>query len=346
MAVPLTQFATLAVADGMQSRERCFMLPPFRYAKVFGLFVFLLATSADAQDWPTKQPIKVVSPATAGSTSDVMARLVFEQVGRQIGQTVVVENRGGAGSTTGMAMVAKAPPDGYSILVNSTSYVVVASTYAKLPYDPYHDMTGLALLAHFPMAVATSPKFKSLAALVAAGRAKPSPLTWGAVGVGSSAHLATERLMHAANFEGTLVPFRGAPEAMTELVAGRLDFFSGVFPNAAELAKEGKINIVAVASPKRSSLLPNVPTTLELGYPNSDYDFWMGSYLPAGTPRPIVERLNAEVRKALQNQEIRAKIAAMGGDVEDMSLDQFNAFIAKERDSNAVIVKMIGYQPQ
>ena len=172
-----------------------------------------------------------------------------------------------------MAAVAHAAPDGYTILVNSTSYVVVASTYAKLPYDPYRDMIGIALLAHLPFVVITSPKYKTLADLVAAGRQKPSPLSWGTVGVGSSGHLATERLMHAAKMQGTLVPFRGAPEAVTELVAGRIDFYAGVLPNALELADSGKVNLVGVATAKRSALFPDVPTTTEVGYHNSDYDF-------------------------------------------------------------------------
>src|SRR2546423_4733228 len=159
--------------------------------------VWVLTVSGVAgEDWPTRQPIKVIAPASAGSTSDIMARIVFEQVGRQLGQTVVVENRGGAGTTTGMAAVAKSAPDGYTILVNSTSYVVVASTYAKLPYDPFDDMAGIALLAHFPFVVATSRNYKTLADLVAASRT--SPLTCGSVGIGSSRHLAIERFMHAA----------------------------------------------------------------------------------------------------------------------------------------------------
>lgn len=305
------------------------------------------ANAVAAQDWPTKQPIRVISPASAGSTSDIMARIVFEQVGKQVGQTVVVENRGGAGTTTGMAAVAHSAPDGYTILVNSTSYVVVASTYAKLPYDPVADMTGIALLAHFPFVVATSQKYKTLAELVAAGRKQPSPLTSGSVGIGSSGHLALERLMHGAKFKATVVPFRGAPEAVTELAAGRLDMYAGVLPNVLELAKSGQINLVAMVSPKRSALVPAVPTTLEAGYPNSDYNFWMGSYLPAKTPRPIVERLNAEVAKALQDDALKTKIKQLGGDqAETMSVDQFNAFIAKERALNAEIVKLIGYQPK
>ena len=142
----------------------------------------------------------------------------------------------------------------------------------------------------FPFVVATFLKWKTLADLVAAGRMQPSPLTSGSVGIGSSGHLALERLMHGAKFKATIVPFRGAPEAVTELAAGRLDMYAGVLPNVLEIAKAGQINLVGVVSPKRSALVPDVPTTLELGYPGSDYNFWMGSYLPAMTPRPIVER--------------------------------------------------------
>ena len=313
---------------------------------VIALAIALGAYPAAAQDWPTRQPIRVISPASAGSTSDLMARIVFEQVGKQIGQTVVVENRGGAGTTTGMAAVAKSAPDGYTILVNSTSFVVVASTYAKLPYDPYEDMTGIALLAHFPLVVATSQKYKALAELVAAGRMQPSLLTSGSVGIGSSGHLALERLLHGAKFRATVVPFRGAPEAVTELAAGRLDMYAGVLPNVLELARAGQINLVGVVSPKRSALVPDVPTTIEAGHPNSDYNFWMGSYLSSKTPRPIIERLNAEVAKALQDSEIKSKIRLLGGEVELMSVDEFNAFIKKERTVNAEIVKLIGYQPQ
>ena len=143
------------------------------------LMWLLGANIVGAQDWPMRQPIRVIAPATAGSTVDVMARIVYEQVGRQLGQSIVVENRGGAGTTTGMSAVAHAAPDGYTILVNSTSYVVVASTYAKLPYDPHDDMTGIALLAHIPFVVGASPKYKTLADLVAAGQQKPSPVNFG-----------------------------------------------------------------------------------------------------------------------------------------------------------------------
>jgi tripartite-type tricarboxylate transporter receptor subunit TctC len=305
-----------------------------------------LAAPAAGQEWPKRQPIKVVVPATAGSTSDIMARTVYEQVGRQIGQTVITENRGGGGTTIGMAMVAKSAPDGYTLLVNSTSYVVVASTYAKLPYDPYNDMIGIALLAHLPFMITTSTKYKTLEQFLQAGRIKPTPLNFGTVGHGSSGHLFVERFMHAARFDAKHVPFRGVPEAMTELVADRLDLFTPPIPSMKGLAMEGKISVLGIASSKRSSLFPDVKTTLEAGYPNSDYNFWMGSYMPAKTPRAIVERLNAEANKALRNPEIRKKIEVQGGETEPMSVDQFNAFIAKEREVNAAIVKMIGFKPR
>ena len=326
------------------------MIASVAYARrAGGLWIVLAALAANtaaAQEWPTAQPIKVIAPTTPGSTADLMARIVFQQVAAQLGRTVIVEDRSGAGTTTGMNAVAKSAPDGYTLLVNSTSYVVVASTYAKLPYDPYADMIGVALLAQFPVVVTSSLKYRTLAELVAAGRLKPSPLTFGTLGLGSSGHLATERFMRAANFTGTQVPFRGTAEAMTELIAGRLDMYSGVAPNAADLARAREINVLAIEAHKRSAFFPDVPTTIEAGFPNSDYNFWMGSYMPAKTPRAIVERLNSEVRNALRDEAIRSKINQLGGEVEIMSVDEFNAFIDKERNANAEIVKLIGFTPR
>ena len=304
------------------------------------------AGSPQAQEWPAKQPIKVIVPASAGSVADVMARTVFEPVGRRLGQTVIVENRGGAGTTTGMAMVAKSSPDGYTLLVNSTSYAVVASTYAKLPYDPVRDMTGIALLAHLPFVVATSVKYKTLAELVAAGRVKPTPLNYGTPGPGSSGHLFAEKLMHAAGFEAKHVPFRGTPEAMSEVIAGRLDIFPGAIPNVSELARDRQINVLAVGSARGSALFPDIPTTIAAGYPGSDYNFWMGSYIPAQTAPAIVKRLHAEVLEVLQTDDVVDKIKLLGGEVQPMSVEQFNAFITRERETNAAIVKLIGYKPQ
>jgi len=308
-------------------------------------FAALFATAALAQSYPDR-PVHLLVPFPPGGGANFVARVLAQLLSVRLGQSVVVENRPGNNGNVAGELVARAAPDGYTILVNSTSYVVVASTYAKLPYDPYEDMVGIALLAHFPFVVATSRTYKNLADLVAAGRLQPSPLTSASLGIGSSGHLAIERLLHAAKFQATVVPFRGAPEAVAELAAGRLDMYVGVLPNVLELAKAGEINLVGVMSPKRSALIPDVPTTIEAGYPDSDYNFWMGSYLPAKTPRPIVERLNAEVAKALQDEGLKTKIRQLAGEVETMSVDQFNTFIVKERAINAEIVKLIGYQPR
>ena len=326
------------------------MMASLTYARRAGAIEIVLAAlaanTAAAQEWPTAQPIKVIAPTTPGSTADLMARIVFQQVGTQLGQTVIVENRSGAGTTTGMNAVAKSAPDGYTLLVNSTSYVVVASTYARLPYDPYADMIGVALLAQFPVVVLSSLKYKTMAELVTAGRLNPSALTFGTLGLGSSGHLATERLMRAAKFTGTQVPFRGTAEAMTELIAGRLDMYSGVVPNAGDLARAGEINVLGIEARKRSTFFPDVPTTIEAGFADSDYNFWMGSYMPAKTPRAIVQRLNAEVRTALADKAVRSRIGQLGGKIETMLVDEFNAFIDKERNANAEIVKLIGFNPQ
>ena len=207
-------------------------------------------------------------------------------------------------------------------------------------------MVGVALLAHLPFMLAAAVKYKTLADFVAAGRVKPTPLNYGSTGAGSSGHLFVERLMHAAKSQAQHVPFRGTPEALTEIVAGRLDLFPAPAPSVTELARDGRINVLGIGTARRSSIFPDVPTTLEAGYPNSDYNFWMGSYAPARTPKAIIERINAEVARAVQDKDIKEKLRLLGGEIEVMSTQQFNAFIKQERDVNTEIVKLIGFRPQ
>ena len=225
--------------------------------KALALLLLLSPVAASAQDWPTKQPIKVVVPFTAGSATDIAGRIVFEQVGKQIGQNFVFENRGGAGTTLGAAMVAKADPDGYTLLVNSTSQVVVASTYAKLPYSVADDFIPISGLADIPFVVSTTTKYKSMKDVMAAG-SKPGGIFYGTNGPGSSGHLFMEALRLAAGYPITHVPFRGTVEAMTEVIAGRIDMFPAPALNAINLTKEGKVSSLAVSSPKRLALMPDV----------------------------------------------------------------------------------------
>ncbi len=218
--------------------------------KALALLLSFSPVAASAQDWPTKQPIKVVVPFTAGSATDIAGRIVFEQVGKQIGQNFVFENRGGAGTTLGAAMAAKSDPDGYTLLVNSTSQVVVASTYAKLPYSVADDFIPISGLADIPFVVSTTTKYKSMKDVIAAG-SKPGGIFYGTNGPGSSGHLFMEALRLAAGYPITHVPFRGTVEAMTEVIAGRIDMFPAPALNAINLTKEGKVNSLAVSSPKR-----------------------------------------------------------------------------------------------
>ena len=298
-----------------------------------------------AQDWPAKQPIKIVVPFTAGSATDIAGRIVFEQVGKQIGQNFVFENRGGAGTTLGAAMAAKSDPDGYTLLVNSTSQVVVASTYAKLPYSVADDFIPISGLADIPFVVSTTTRYKSMKDVVAAG-SKPGGIFYGTNGPGSSGHLFMEALRLAAGYPITHVPFRGTVEAMTEVIAGRIDMFPAPALNAINLAKEGKVNALAVSSPKRLGLMSDVPTLAEIGLPKAQYQFWVGAFAPAKTPKLIIERLNCEVVAALHVKEIADKIAALGGSPMPMTPAEFDAFVRKEIALNAEIVKASGYEPQ
>lgn len=306
--------------------------------------LLLSPAAALAQDWPTKQPIKVIVPFSAGSATDVAGRIVFDQVGKQIGQSFIFENRGGAGTTLGAGMAAKSDPDGYTLLVNSTSQVVVASTYAKLPYSVADDFVGISGLADIPFVVVTTPTYKTMKDVIDAGK-KPGGIFYGTNGPGSSGHLFMEALRLAAGYPITHVPFRGTVEALTEVIAGRIDMFPGPALNAIPLTKDGKLSSLAVSSPKRLPLMPEVATLAEIGLPKAQYQFWVGSFAPAKTPKPIVDRLNREVVAALQVKEVADKIIALGGSTMPMTTAEFDSFVRKEIALNAEIVKASGYQP-
>ncbi len=299
---------------------------------------------APTQTWPTRQPIKVVVPFTAGSAIDVMARLVLGQVSRQVGQVFVVENRPGAGGTLGMAAVAKAEPDGYTLLVNSSVHTITPSTYQHLPYDTLHDFAAVIPLGNSPNVLVVPPgSYASVQALVAAG--KDGSLTYGSGGVGAAAHLNAERFLHSAGFKALHVPFKGAPEALTEIMAGRLNFYFAPLSAALPLVRDGRVQALAVSTSKRSAALPDVPTTIELGFPDSDYNFWAGMFAPAATSRDIVHRLHDETAKALATPEIHEKIVRLGAEPMPMSPEAFDAYVRNEIAALALVVKAAGITP-
>jgi tripartite-type tricarboxylate transporter receptor subunit TctC len=308
-----------------------------------------LHTTAAAQapsTWPNK-PVRVIVPVTPGSALDITARVIAERLSAQLGQTFVVENRTGAGGTIGAAFVAKSEPDGYTILIHSTAVTIFPATFANLPFDTARDFAAVTPAVSVPLVLVVSPsRHKSLKELVSAAKAKPGSINYATVGAGAAAHMTAERLRLSAGFEAQQIPFRGAPEAQTEVVAGRVDFFFSPVLVAQPLITAGQLSALAVSSARRSTSLPDVPTTIEAGYPNSEYEFWLGFFLPAKTPRDIVERLYQEIRKAKDHPDVKAKLAASGGEPMDMTPAQFQDYVRKSVEMNHVLAKAAGIKPQ
>jgi tripartite-type tricarboxylate transporter receptor subunit TctC len=324
----------------------------FTQSVVAGVLASLLALApspshaqTQGQAWPARQPIHVIVPLTAGSAIDLVARLVFEQVSRQIGQTVVIENRSGASQTLGAGAVAKADPDGYTILVAGSALAVVPSTMANLSFDVQRDLTAVASLANVPLVMVVHPGkgYKTIHDFVAAAKAKPGTFTYGSGGRGDATHLAAERFRLAAGFRGLYVPFRG-PEVLTEVMAGRLDFYMAPAAPAMPLITGGQLQALAVASAKRGAALPDIPTTAELGFANSDYEFWVGAFAPAATPRALVDRLNGEVLKALDTPGVRDRLKSIGGSATPMTAQAFGEQFKREIGVNAGLVTAVGLQ--
>ena len=303
------------------------------------------AASGTGPAWPTKS-LRVVVPFTAASATDTVARIVSERVSAQLRQTIVVENRPGAGGTIGVGVVARAEPDGYTILVHSSSLTVTPSTYPKLSYDTQRDLSGITPLANLPnvLVIAPAKGIRSVKELVAAAKARPGALTYASAGAGSATQLNAERFRLGAGFEGVHVPFKGTPEALTEVLTGRVDYYFCPVISVLQFIKDGKLLALAAGSTKRSSALPDVLTTLEAGIPNSDYNFWVGMVVPAKTSRDIVNKLHLETLKALQAPDLRERMAKLGAELMIMTPDEFNAYIRNEIRTNAALVKAAGIQ--
>jgi tripartite-type tricarboxylate transporter receptor subunit TctC len=302
---------------------------------------------ANAQTWPAK-PLRVIVPVGAGSTTDIIPRVVFEQLGPQLGQNIIVENRTGAGGTIGSGMVARAEPDGYTILAHGSAHTIAPALYASLPYHPARDFAAVVPLGISPVVLVVSPAkgFKSARDLVTAGKAKSGTFNFSSVGVGSATHLSAERFRFSAGIEAAHIPYKGGAEAMLEAMAGRVEFFFGpvgiVLPNV----REGKLAALAVNSAKRSAALPDVPTTAEAGFADAEYPIWFALFLPSKTPREIVDKLNRETLKALQTPKLRDRLAQLGLDPMIMSPQELDAHVQKEIVINAALVKAIGIKPE
>lgn len=302
---------------------------------------------ASAQNTYPSKPIRVIVPFAAGSTTDIIARAIADKMGASMGQTLVIDNRGGASGTIGQQAVATAAPDGYTIMIHSSSHTVSPSTFAKLPFDTVGDFAGVTPISSTPNVLVISPSknIKTLKDLLATAKAKPGTLNYASAGQGSATHLNAEKFKLAANIQATNIPFKGSAEAVTEVLSGRVDYyFSPIAPVIGQI-KEGQLLALAVGSPKRASALPDVPTTAESGVPGSEFNFWIGMMAPAKTPRDIVNRLHDEVLKALASPEVKERFAKLGADAWTMKPEQFDAYIKDEITSNARLVKVAGLAP-
>ena len=296
-----------------------------------------------AQSYPTK-PIKFYVPFTAGSGTDIVARTVGDAMSKSMGQPILIENHPGAGGTIAAYQVSKSEPDGYTILIHSSGHALNPSIYPNLPYDTTKDLNGVTTLASLPNVMVVSPSrgWKNVLDVVAQAKANPGKMNYASAGMGSATHLNAEKFKLQAGIDAVHVPFKGTPEALTDVMGGRNDWFFAPLSSALPLIKEGKLQALAVSTAQRSPSLPQVPTTVEAGVPNSDYVFWVGMLVPSATPAPVVKRLQAEVVKALAQADVKERLNSLGADPMPMASDAFNAFIKVEMDSAAKIAKAVG----
>jgi tripartite-type tricarboxylate transporter receptor subunit TctC len=303
-----------------------------------------LCGGASAQQFPTKQ-VRFVSGVTPGSASDTMARLLAEKLASKWGQSVIVENRLGAGGLVGAKWVSQQEPDGHTIMMYASAFTV--STLLSPDVLNPKEMQPAAMVATIPTILVTQPgKYKDVKDLVAAAKAQPGRLVCADAGIGSATHMNFERFRFAAGIEVINVHTKGVSEALTEVIAGRADCYFALVFQAKRMVDGGKVAALATGSPKRSGLMPDVPTTLELGYPNSDYNFWVGAIVPARTPRPIVDKLNADITELVRSPEIGDAIRKLGCDPLPMTVREFEDLVARELQENAALIKKAGIKAE
>jgi tripartite-type tricarboxylate transporter receptor subunit TctC len=298
---------------------------------------------ACAQEWPVR-PIRAIVPQSAGSSLDIVPRAVFEQVSTGLGQPIIVENRVGAGNTIAMAAVARAEPDGYTLLINSSTHTLVPVTYANLPFDTLRDLAPVIPLGNMPLVfvVSASKGYKNVADFLVAAKAKRGAMNYVSGGTGSITHFPAEAFRLAAGFEAVHIPQKGAPEALTEVLAERADFYFSPLTPALPFLKDGKLQALAVSGSQRATALPATPTIREVGYPEAEYNFWIALFAPARTPASIRAKLQQETAKALAHPSLQERLARLGVDPMPMDPAAFEKLLESEVALNAKLAKAVG----
>ena len=307
----------------------------------------LVASSVFAQSFPTK-PVRLIIAFTPGSSTDIIGRVVAAKLAEMWGQSVVPENRVGAGGSIGSKVVVDAAPDGYTLLANSSAHVANPGIYAKLPYDTLKDFANLALLGGGPnvLITGTGTGWKSLKDFVGAAKADPGKLNFSSAGVGSGTHFNLEKLKIALGIDVVHVPYKGTPEAIGDTIGGRVCCYWAPLNAALPHVTGGKAVALAVSSAKRSALLPNVPTVAEQGYPGFDYTLWVGLWGPAKMPADIAAKINKDVNAALASPDTRDRLTKLGTLPGNLTIPEFNAFVRKEVEDTQKILQAAGIKPQ
>ena len=306
-------------------------------------FALMGEAAAQAQDYPVK-PIRIIVPFGAGSATDALARVIGPKMTEMWGQQVIVENRPGAGSVVGTGVAAKAPPDGYTLLVVSASHAINATLYTKLPFDPVKDFSGITPLALIPNILIVHPSLpvKNVKELVALAKKNPGTFNYTSAGIGSNSHINGEIFRSTAGIKIVHVPFKGFAEAITEILAGRLEMTFAPAILASQHIKSGRVRPLAVGSSKRSSAFPQLPTMVEAGVPDCIFDGWFGLITVAGTPRHIIEKLNGAVLKILRTPDVAAQLQNQGADPLPMTPDEYDKYIRSEVVKLGKVVKESG----
>ena len=315
---------------------------------IAALVLLAFASTADAQSWPSK-PIRIISPYPPAGANDLLARISAPKLSEQLGQPVVVENRAGATGNIGAELVAKAPADGYTLLMGQAGNLTInISLMAKIPFDPVRDFSPVTMVASTPNVLVVHPSLpvRTVKDLIALAKAKPGQINYATSGIGSPGHLAAELLNKSAGIRLVHIPYKGAAPALLDVVAGNAHLYFTSAVSAQPFIPSGRLRMVAVASAKRSPSLPEVPTVAEAGFPEFDVSSWWGVVAPASTPREVVMRLQTEIHRVIALPEIRAKLAEQGLDIATNTPEQFAAYIKSETAKWAKLIREVGVKPE
>src|SRR4051812_15475587 len=314
---------------------------------VIGVLVgFWTATAAQAEGWPSRL-IKATIPFGAGSAADVVPRLVFERLAAELGQSIVIENRAGGGGVVGSALVAKADPDGYSILAQSSALAIAPAIFPSATFDVTRDLASVLMIGSSAnvMIVPKERPWKTIQDFIADAKAKPGSISFGSVGIGSAVHISTEKFRFAAGIEATHVPYRAGPEVIADIIGGRIDLYFCPLATALPLIRDGQVRALVVSTSKRVADLPDVPTPLEAGLKNAESAIWFGVFMPSKTPRDIVDKFHAAGVKVLGDPLVRDSLTKFGVEALPMTPQEMDNLIKRDTAANLEVIKAAGITP-